>query len=68
MKVRFDLENIKIDYTYENYDRSPIDSVIYLKNYNRIGSLEWDTIIDELNEYKVREMILHENNVPSLVK
>lgn len=68
MKVQFDLDNIIINYTYENYDRSPIDSVIYLKSYNKIGSLEWASIIDELNKYKVHEMVLHENNVPSLVK
>jgi hypothetical protein len=59
--VKFNLESNKIFTTYsiDEYDRLPIDSILYLKCYNKITDDEWNKVLVELNDYKTREMVVH---------
>ena len=59
-KVTFN-NNITIFDTYskDEYDRFPIDSILYKKNYNKITDIEWNNIFLHLDLYKLYEMTVH---------
>lgn len=61
-KVTFD-ENKNECYVVEMYDRLPIQSVLYLRCYNKITSKEWIQIHEELNEFKYKEMVVHKDSL-----
>jgi hypothetical protein len=46
-------------YSSDEYDRLPIDSILYLKSFNRVSVDEWNDIIKQLLYYKKYEMIVH---------
>lgn len=56
-----------ITYSSCEYDRFQIESTLYLKCYNRITSNEWNKIITDLNEYKINEMVSHEDSVKNIL-
>lgn len=60
--VCFSMEKNKIHYTYSrhDYDRFQIDSVVYLHAYNRLSWFDINEIYFELNQYKLKEMKVHE--------
>lgn len=63
-QVRFSETSIKyITYGSDEYDRHPIESTLYLRSYQRISDNEWKDIMEELNNYKMTEMIVHKDNV-----
>lgn len=64
-KVSFNLNKNINHTTYSSceYHRFPIDSVIYLRSYKRISDKEWREIIDDLNKYKLTEMIIHKDSI-----
>ena len=49
-------------YAPDEYDRFPIDSILYQKMYLRVSDFEWNNMIDELIHYKKHEMIVHIEN------
>lgn len=49
-------------YSHNEYDRYPIDSVLYQYGYRRISQQEWEDIFVELNHYKCTEMVVHKNS------
>jgi len=63
--VKFNLESNKIFTTYsiDEYDRLQIESILYLKCYNRVTDDEWDDVLIELNDYKTREMVVHNSSI-----
>lgn len=63
--VKFNLDNNKIYNTYSinEYDRSPIDYVLYYKYYNKISHENWNKILVELNLYKSKEMVVHKSSI-----
>ena len=63
--VKFNLEknSIHLAYSIDEYDRCQIDSILYLKSYNRITDKEWDEIFNNLNYYKTQEMIVHKESI-----
>lgn len=67
-RVGFDDAQNKTYETYsrEEYDRFPIDSVLYLYGYRRISQHEWNSIFIELNHYKCTEMIVHKSSLHNL--
>ena len=64
-RVQFNIGNIFIIETYgpDEYDRSQIDSILYLKCYNRISHIEWQKEIEQLYSYKTKEMIVHKQSI-----
>lgn len=63
-KVTFNnIVNINNTYSNEEYDRSPIDSIIYLRTLQRVNLDEWKNIFTELNQYKLQEMIVHKDSI-----
>ncbi len=50
-------------YSPSDYDRHSIDSVMYLKAYNRLSNYEWVSIFKDLNLYKKYEMLVHYESV-----
>jgi hypothetical protein len=60
--VSFSLQENKIYDTYSRreYDRLPIESVVYLHAYNRLSWFDINEIYFELNQYKLKEMQVHE--------
>lgn len=67
-KVSFDLDKTTIEETYSRfeYDRSPIDSVIYLRALQRININEWNEIFTELNNFKTNEMDVHKESLNNI--
>ncbi len=63
--VKFNLESNEIFTTYsvDEYDRLPIDSILYLKCYNKITDNDWNKALVELNDYKTREMVVHNSSI-----
>lgn len=63
--VQFNLENTKFYDAYSNdeYDRYPIDSVLYLKSYNKISEPDWKEMWYNLNIFKICEMIVHKKSI-----
>lgn len=64
-RVNFNIGKVYIKETYgpDDYDRSPIDSILYLKCYNRISHSEWIKELENLNIYKYAEMIVHKDSI-----
>ena len=60
--VSFSLQDNKIYDTYSrhDYDRFQIESVVYLHSYNRLSWFDIMEIYFELNQYKLKEMQVHE--------
>jgi hypothetical protein len=52
-----------VTYSSEEYDRFPIDSVLYRKSYNRISNEEWRSIFINLDLYKLYEMRVHKDSL-----
>lgn len=48
------------------YDRGMIDHVLYRKAYNMLSQKEYFMLLQELNQFKQNEMIVHENSVNNL--
>lgn len=63
--VRFNLDNTRFYNTYSNdeYDRYSIDSILYLKCYNKISDFEWTYMLNSLNIFKICEMIVHKDSL-----
>jgi hypothetical protein len=64
-KVNFNLSKNTYHTTYSSseYNRSQIDSTIYLYCYKRITDKEMNTIINDLNIFKSKEMIIHIDSI-----
>lgn len=63
-RVHFNIDISIIEtYSSEEYDRSQIDSILYLKCYNRISHIEWQKELEELYNYKSKEMIVHKKSI-----
>jgi hypothetical protein len=64
-RVNFNMDNINIVETYSRneYDRSQIDSILYMKCYNRISHEEWQKERESLNMFKYTEMIVHKKSI-----
>ena len=50
-------------YSREEYDRWPIDSILYQRSLRRISNTEWQLMIQQLNFYKQTEMVVHNESV-----
>ena len=63
--VQFNLDNTIFYDTYssEEYDRYPIDSILYLKCYNKVSDFDWINMLENLNLFKICEMIVHKNSL-----
>lgn len=63
--VGFNLELNKtfITYSLQEYDRLPIQSILYMKCYNKISTETWNQVLYDLNIYKTREMIIHKSSI-----
>jgi len=63
--VQFNLDNTIFYDTYssEEYDRYPIDSILYLKCYNKVSDFDWTNMLENLNLFKICEMIVHKNSL-----
>jgi hypothetical protein len=63
--VKFNLESNQIFTTYsiDEYDRFSIDSILYLKCYNKITDDDWNKVFVELNDYKTKEMVVHNSSI-----
>jgi hypothetical protein len=63
--VQFNLDNTIFCYTYSNeeYDRYPIDSIMYLRCYNKVSDFDWINMLENLNLFKICEMIVHKNSL-----
>jgi hypothetical protein len=66
--VSFNLDKNKVYDTYSitEYNRIPIDSILYLRCYNRISDYEWFQVFETLNYFKTREMIVHKESVENI--
>lgn len=62
--VAFDISKntTLLTYSKDDYDRSQIDSVLYLKCYNRISINEWKKIKQDLFNFKTQEMVVHKDS------
>lgn len=61
-----DYPEIVDTYSKNEYDRSPIDSIIYLRTLQRINIKEWKIIFSELNKYKLQEMPVHKDSIQNI--
>lgn len=64
--VSFNLDDNKIYDTYSvsEYDRGiSIHSVIFLRYCNKISDYEWFSLFEQLNQFKIKEMIVHKESV-----
>lgn len=66
--VSFNLDKNEILNTYspDEYDRTSIDSILYLKSLQRLNQNEWNNIITELNNFKMNEMISHKDSISNI--
>lgn len=66
--VTFNLDQNTVHETYsdDEYDRHSIDSILYLKCYNRVSQQEWCQMLEELERYKFHEMLVHKDSVISV--
>lgn len=67
-RVEFDESQNKTYETYsmDEYDRLPIDSILYLYGYNKVTQQEWIAVHVELNKFKSTEMIVHKSSIQNL--
>ena len=62
--VRFDNTlNINETYSSVEYDRFPIDSILYRKGYNEVSDTEWRHVITNLFLFKHSKMVVHIDTV-----
>jgi hypothetical protein len=63
--VKFDLEKNTIHevYSSDDYNRQQIHSMMYLKSFGKISSIEWTHMLIEINIYKIIEMSVHNDSV-----
>lgn len=63
--VSFNFSNNITYYTYSSidYDRSPIDHVLYRRSYNRISDEEMNAIYVNLDLYKLYSMPVHTDSL-----
>lgn len=63
--VKFNMDsNITYDtYDGDEYDRSQIDSILYLKAYNKVSIEEWNNVHVTLDLYKLYEMPIHKDSL-----
>ena len=59
--VSFDLSKNKVysAYSKAEYNRMPIDSILYLRCYRKISDVDWNNMLMQLNYYKTNEMLVH---------
>lgn len=50
-------------YGSDQYNRMQIDSILYLKNYNRVSNEDWNKLIVILDLYKLYEMPVHPDSI-----
>jgi len=64
-RVNFNMDIVMISETYSKneYDRSQIESILYMKCYNRISHEEWMKERNDLNKFKYTEMIVHKKSI-----
>lgn len=64
-QVKFNLNKNEtyLTYSYKEYDRYPIDSILFRKCYNRISHEEWMKEQQDLLKYKLTEMIVHKDSI-----
>lgn len=57
-QVKFDMNKNEehITWSSEDYDRTPIDSVLYRKCLGRVSPEEWENVFKDLDAYKATEM------------
>lgn len=67
-QVSFDLEQNTVHemHSGDEYDRYPIDSIMYSKCYNRLSQQEWSEMLKELKDYKFHEMLVHKDSIASV--
>lgn len=53
-------------YSSDEYDRHVIDSILYLKCMNRVPEKEWHAVFQELNEFKLTEMVTHKDSLHNI--
>ena len=63
VKFNLDCNEVYTTYSISEYDRSPIDYVLYLKYYNKISDKKWNEMLVELNSYKSTEMVVHKSSI-----
>ena len=64
-RVTFNIakNTILTTYSSDEYDRKSIDSLAYLRTLQRISQNEWNSIMHDLNNYKMNEMIVHKDSL-----
>ena len=67
-KVVFNLNRNTIHQVYskQDYDRKMIDSIMYLKCYNRVSEQEWRAMLEEMAIYKFHHMLIHKSSIASV--
>lgn len=67
-RVDFDLNKNEIFFVYSinEYDRYPIDSILYLKSYRKISDSEWKLALRKLNNYKLSDMNVHFESIRNI--
>lgn len=67
-KVVFN-EKIVVYTTYapDEYDRSPIDSIIYKKSFGRISDKEWVSVWSSLVRFKTTDMRVHKSSLQNTI-
>jgi len=66
--VTFNLDQNTVHemHSADEYDRHSIDSILYLKCYNRVSQQEWCEMMEELERYKFYEMLVHKDSIVSV--
>lgn len=64
-RVLFNLDKNQIfqTYTRKEYDRYPIDSILYQRSLNRISNTQWDNIYNTLDLFKLYQMPVHKDSL-----
>jgi hypothetical protein len=68
LSKRVSFGNVQVQTTYSGseYNRCPIDHVLYRLGYKRICHQEYKSIIHELDKFKLNEMSVHADSVGNL--
>lgn len=63
--VTFDLTRNTIHETFskDDYDRSIISCILYLKTCKRVSNEEWSQLWMDLNDYKCNEMVVDKASI-----
>ena len=65
-QVSFGYVEVVPTYSREEYNRCPIDHVLYRLGYKRICHQEYKNILYELDRFKLNEMSVHTDSVGNL--